>query len=94
MRNNSTTTVIIGNIEMSGDIYDALQTVKELGDGGNGGATGKIAAGYADSALFYCQHQRDFYHTCAYVLSNMYTMRGEEVKEIRKILKAFLKDNQ
>ena len=94
MSKKSTTTVIIGNITMSGDIHDALQTVKKLGEGGNGGPTGKIAANYADSALYYCQHQRDFYSMCAYVSSNMNTMRGEEAKEIRKLLKAFLKDNQ
>ena len=77
---------------MSGELHDALQMVKELGEGGNGGSTGKIAANYADSALYYCQYQRDFYNMCAYVLSNMNTMRGEEIKEIRKLLKAFLKD--
>ena len=90
----TTRTVIIGNIQMSGEIHDALQTVKKLGEAGNGGFTGKNAANHADTALYYCQHQSDFPKRCAYVLSSMNTMRGEEIKEIRKLLKAFLKDNQ
>ena len=94
MSTKSTKTVIIGNIQMSGEIYEALQTVKELGNHGNGGSTGKVAANYADSALYYCQNQIDFNNLCAYVLSNMFTMRGEEIKKIRKLLKTLLKENR